>query len=276
MSVLAAIGFLVIGGMVSAIVLIVGVMVAVGAVLTLWSALSPTTRTTGEVVEVSKRRTVRGTRVRVAYYTPDGRFETGAYVQRPQLGGQIPVWFNPRKPGRATTTTSAQLWRQLAVIIPVVAVFAMLAAGLILSSVWYFSGSHAQLQAPVGGGSLFFTCALVCGFGAVLQYRAIWKWRRMVRTDGKILQHVDAPKPGTAKVSGIRVTFQTGEGEEEEFWAQANVPGSEGDSVAVYYDPDKPVATATVETAKDHRQTAFISTTFALVFAAFAVFILAV
>lgn len=276
MSILSAIGLLVVGGIVSVIVLMVGVMVAVGVVVALWAAVSPTTKTTGEVVRIGNGRSARGTRVRVAYYTTDGRFESDAYVQRPRLGEQIPVRYNPRKPDRANAATVAQLWCQLAVMIPVVAVFGVLAAGMIISSVWYFTGSHPRLQESVGGVSLFFTFTLVCGFGAVLQYRAMWKWRRMARTDGMILQHIDEPEPGTDEVSGILISFQTETGEEEEFWAQASVPGNAGDSVPVYYDPRKPDATATVETAKDHRHTAFVATTFTLVFGAVAVLALVV
>lgn len=268
MSILAAVGFLVFGGIVLAIDLVFGVFVIGIVIVALWAAVSPTRKTTGEVVEITKGRTALGTRVRVAYCTPDGRFETGASVQRPRLGEQLVVRYNPGKPERASTTTAARIWRPLAVAIPAIAVFGALSVGMIISSVWYFTGNHASLRNPVGGGSFFLAFALLSGLAAALQYRAMWKSRRMTRTDGEILQHVDEPKPGTGQVSGIRISFQAADGDKEEFWAQANVPGGVGDRVAVYYDPEKPAATATVETAKDHRHTAFISTTFTLVFLA--------
>lgn len=268
MSILVAVGFLVFGGIVLAIDLIFGVFVGGIVIVTLWATLSPTRKTTGEVVEISKGRTALGTRVRVAYYTPDGRFETSASVQRPRLGEQLAVRYNPGKPARASIAAASRVWRPMAIMIPMIVVFGALAIGMIISSVWRFAGNHAALQNPVGGGSFFLTFALLSGLAAVLQYRAMWKWRRMTRTDGKILQHIDEPKPGTDETSGILISFQTAEGDEEEFWAQANVPGDAGESVAVYYDPEKPAATATVATARDHRHTAFISTTFTVVFLA--------
>lgn len=271
MSILTAIGLLIIGGVVLAIDMVVAVMLAVGVPMGFWLAVSRTGRTVGEIIEIGERRPRGRARVRVAYYTPEGRFETRSTYQRPQLGAQVPVRYRPGRPSQASTTSLVRFWRQMIIAIPVVAVVGALSIGMITSSVWYFTGSHAELQGPLSGGSLVLLLAFGCGAVAVNRWTVLLRWHRMVRTDGELLRYEEPS--GTSHGPGrVLIAFQSATGEEE-FWARAGtVLAGVGDTVTVYYTPDKPATSATVEEASDVRNYAIAGTVLALIFGALGVF----
>lgn len=274
MSIITAAGLIVIGGIALLIDLVFALFAVVTVLLAFLVLVSPRKRTTGEVIDIGKGRTALGTRVRVAYYTPDGRSEIDASVQRPRLGQQLSVRYKPGQPERASTVSAASFGSRLVGIIPAVAVFGALAYGMVISGVWYFTRSHTSLQAPVGGGSFFLAFALLFALAAVRQYSGLLRRHRMTLTQGEILRRVDEPKPGTDEVRGVLVSFKTTEGETEEFWAQSNVSGKRGDSTDVYYDPGQPGETATVETARERRGTALTCTAFTVFFGICAVLVL--
>lgn len=271
MSILTAVGLLIIGGVVLAIDMLVALMLAVGVPMAIWLSVSRTGKTVGEIVEIGERRPRGRARVRVAYYTPEGRFETRSTCERPQLGEQVPVRYRPGKPSQASITLSVRFWRQMIIAIPVVAVAGALSIGMITGGVWYFTGSHAQLQDPLSGGSFVLLLAFGCGALAVNRWTMLLRWHRMVRTDGELLRY-EEPSGADDGPGRVLIAFQSADGHEE-FRARAGaVLAGVGDTVTVYYNPDKPAASATVDEASDVRNYAIASTLLALIFGALGVF----
>lgn len=271
MSVVTAVGLLIIGGVVLAIDLIVALMLAVGLPMALWIAVSRTGKTVGEIVAIGERRRRGWARAQVAYYTPEGRFETRSTTQRPRLGDQVPVRYRPGKPSQASIGRSARFWRQMIIAVAVVMVIGALCVGMIASCVWYFTGSHTQLQVPLSGGSLALLLAFGCAALAVNRWTMLLRWRRMVRTDGELLRY-KKPSPTDDGPGRVLVSFRSADGEEE-FWARAGtVLAGVGDTVTVYYNPDNPATSATVEEASDVRNYAVAGTVLALIFAALGAF----
>lgn len=258
-------GLLVIGALILAIDLFTAVLLIL-AVATAVRLATRGTQTTGHVVREERRRPGGRARVRVAYETPGGRFETSAISDRQRLGDPIPVRYDPAKPGRATTVTQPR--HPVVTGIPVVLAVAALSAGMIIGSAWYFAGEHNRLQAPLAGGCFALALALICGYYASGRYAELLRWRRMVRADGTV-QLFDERAPGGP---AILISFESARGREE-FWARAaTVPAGVGDRVAIHYDPAKPARTATVQTPSDIRAYALGGTILTLIMAALSVF----
>lgn len=274
MSTFTAVGLLIIGGVVLAIDLVVALMLAVGVPMAIWLAVTRTAKTAGEVIEIEGRRPRGRARVRVAYYTPEGRFETHSTIQRAQVGDQVPVRYRPGKPDQASTSLSSRSWKQIITAIPVVVIVGALSIGMITSCVWYFAGSHTSLQDPLSGGSLVLLLAFGCGALAVNRWTVLLRWHRMVRTDGELRRYKEAS--GTDDGPGrVLISFQSVDGEEE-FWARAGtVLAGVGDTVTVYYDPESPATSATVEESSDVRNYAIAGTVLAMIFGALGVFAIA-
>ena len=140
--------------------------------------------TTGHVVRVESRRPGRQARVRVAYETPRGMFETTGTSQRPRVGEPVPVRYDPVRPARATTLLRPA--RLAALGIPMVLVIAALCAGMITGGAWYFAGVHSQTRLPLAGGCLALALGLALAYYAWGQYAELLRWRRVVQTEGKV------------------------------------------------------------------------------------------
>ncbi|MBO0805104.1 MAG: DUF3592 domain-containing protein [Nocardiopsaceae bacterium] len=218
------------------------------------------TETTGEVIRIGQRQPGRGAPIRVAYTTPAGSFETRGTSARPRLGAPVQVRYHPSRPASATTLTRP--WRWVVTGVPMVLAIAATSAGMVTGAVWYFAGIHSRLQFPLANGSLLLLIALGTGYYAVSQSAVLLRWRRMVRVDGKILRF-DEHAPGLPK-PGILVSFESADGTEE-FWAMAGSgPACVGDTVTVYYNPDEPATSATVEEARTIRGYVIFSAVLAL------------
>lgn len=255
--IIAYIGALVIGAIILLADLTVGTAVVVTSISAVWLSVRGI-KTTGHVVHVGDRRPGRKAEVRVSYETPSGRREIDGKSQRPQVGELVNVWYSPRQPAKATAV--AHPWREAAIGIPVALWMGILAVGMVTGSVWYFSGTHAHLQLPVGLGSLGLAAGLTSAYGAGMQYVALLHRHRMTHTDGKVKQYDDHSPVGP----GILVSFDSDNGPEK-FWAQVGyVAAGVGDTVTVYYDPDKPATSATVKDASDVRNMAIFFTAFAV------------
>lgn len=253
----------------NAFLLVLGVVLLLidlfaGAVLILAVSLSVPlvlggTEVTGHVVTIERSRPGRPARVRVAYQTPGGTFETTGSTRNPRIGEPKTVRYNPARPARATTMTRPG--RTAAIGIPIVLIIAGLSAGMIIGSVWYFAGVHRQLQTRLGFGSMLLTFALGAGWYAVTQYGKVLRWRRMAQAAGKVKRFTEHSPVGP----GILISFDSA-GSENEFWARAgSVPAGVGDTVTVYYDPGKPATSATVDTAATVRTQAIGATVLTLI-----------
>lgn len=268
MSMPIAVALLIIGVPLLIIDLVVGALLLGVVALALWITARGT-KTTGEVVRIGEKRgSGRYTRFRVSYVTPDGNFETGGISERPQLGEPVTVRYHRSRPSVATTETRP--WRRAFTGVPVVLAVAAVSAGMIVSAVWYFNGSYPQLQEPLGGASFAFALAFACGYYATNRCALLLGWRRMVQTEGKVLRG----EPSSRANGPVRVliSFQSAEGHEE-FRAPANAVHAElGDTVTVYYDPARPIATATVHNAGSVRSGMLGSMVLTLVFGALGVF----
>lgn len=254
-----------------ALLFLLGQAVALSAALRL--ALRGT-ETTGHVVRADERRRRPGrvTRVWVAYETPDGTLETRGTSSEGRTRESIPVRYLPAKPSVATTLTRPL--RYAAASVPLALAVVILSAAMIIGAVFYFAGTHAQLEFPLSGGSFALVIALFWGWYATNRYGVLLRWRRMVRTDGKVKRFVE-PAPGSNMPGEIVVSFQSAEGAEE-FSAQAgSVLVGAGDDVTVYYDPSAPAHSATVQASSQIGAYAIASTVFALVFAFLGVYALA-
>lgn len=246
--------------------LFAGVLLVTAVPVALWVAAQGD-ETVGDVVSIGQRAAWGGTRVRLSYGTPSGTFETNGTVQRPQADTQVPVRYRRSRPAIATTLLHPVRWAMVG--IPTVLVAALVSVGMITSAVWYFSGSHAQLQQPLGGGSFMLGIAIVCGYYAAKRCAVVLRWHRMVQAEGKVRRYKEPP--GTRGSGRILISFQSAEGNEE-FWARAGgAPSKVGDAVTVYYDPARPADTATVQAASDVRSGAFFSAGFAVLAAALGV-----
>lgn len=273
MSTLIAVALAIVGGVVLAVDLAVALMLVVAVPMAVWLAVTRTGKTVGEIIEIGERRPRGRSRVRVAYHTPEGRFETHATRQRPLIGEPVSVRYRPGKPDQASTSLSARSWRQVITAIPVVVVVGALSIGMITSCVWYFAGSHASLQAPLSGGSLALLLAVGCGGLAVNRWTVLLRWRCMVPVDGEILGYKKPPGNGDGPRRAL-ISFRSADGEEE-LWAKpGTVLADVGDTVTVYYDPDVPGTSATVEDSSDVRNYAIVSTVLALIFGAIGAFAL--
>lgn len=269
MSIITAAILLVYGGVLLVVDLFVGVLLAATVPIALWIAVQGT-QVTGEVVSVGERSAGGSTRVRVSYTTAGGNFETRGTTRRPHLGAQVPVRYHRSRPEVATTMIHPLRWAVVG--LPTVLVIAAVSIGMLTSAVWYFSGSHTQLQEPLGGGSFMFGIALACGYYAAKRYALFLHWHRMVQAEGKVRRYKE---PAGSKGSGrILISFQSASGHEE-FWVQAgSAPSRVGDTIMVYYDTDRPADTATVQEAFDVRSGALYSTGFAVLAAALGVWAL--
>lgn len=170
------------------------------------------TLTTGEVVRVEKQLPGRAPRVRVAYGTPNGKFETfaAATSQQPQPGQQVPVRYDPAKPSRAAGVTQSG-W---AAVISVPALLAMSAAsaGMITAAVWYFTGTHTRLQVSLAAGSFGLALTLIAGWYTWTRYTKLFRSRRTARVESKTSRHDDlAPsgRTGDVRASAIASTIIT-------------------------------------------------------------------
>jgi hypothetical protein len=250
---------------IAAVMLLIDLVAAAALALALGRAVplaAGGTETTGRVARISSRRPGRRARVRVAYDTPAGTFETGGSSQRPRIGEPKPVRYDPARPARATTMVRPG--RAAAGGIPVVLAVAALSAGMITGSAWYFAGVHGHAQLPLGGGCFILALALGTGYYACSRYAELAGWRRMAQAEGTV-RRFDEHGPGGP---AVLISFQSAAGREE-FWARAGtVAAAVGDAVTVYYDPAKPASSATVQTAADVRAYAVGSTVLALVFVA--------
>jgi hypothetical protein len=258
-------GLLVIGALLLAIALFAAVLLAL-AVPTAMRLATRGAEATGHVVGSEGRRPGGGTRVRVAYETPGGRFETRGTSYVSGLGVPVPVRYDPAKPARATTLTRPG--RRAITTIPVVLAVAAVSAGMIVGSAWYFAGVHSRLQAPLAGGCFALALALGFGFYACRRYAELLGWRRMVSAEGTV-RRFDEHAPGGP---GILISFEPAGGRAE-FWARAgSVLAGVGDQVTIRYDPAKPSTTATVQTPSDIRAYALGGTVLTLIMAGLSVF----
>lgn len=259
-------GALIIGALILVIGVVAGIALAIGVCGESWFFVRGT-RTTGEVVGVEQRRRPGGlVRVQVAYETPAGRFEMTDRLRRARLGEKVLVRYLPAKPRRAIALTGT--WRLAVIGFPVALALVASGAGMVLGTAWYFSGSHARIQAPLTDGAVCLAVAVGFGYYSLRQYVTLFRWRRMVRTDGKILRY-DERAPGGGRAGGILIAFQSADGAEE-FWTRAgSAPGGIGDAVTVSYDPEKPAASATVDEARTVWAYALFSTILTLIMLAF-------
>jgi len=225
------------------------------------------TLVTGHVVKIEpRRRRSRRARVRVAYKTAAGMFETPGSSERPRIGEPHDVRYDPAHPSRATTVVRPA--RRAAVQVPMVLAIAALSAGMVVGSVFYFAGVHSGSQLPLAGGCLALGLALAVGYYAGGRYAVLLGWRRMTQTTGKV-SRFDEHAPGGP---GFLISFRSADGREE-FWARsASLQVNVGDVVTVYYNPARPSRSATLETAADVRSYAVLATLLAVLFAAVGVF----
>jgi hypothetical protein len=258
---------LVIGGILLVVDLFIGAVLVTNVSGALWLAARGV-ETTGRVTLVEERQPGSPAQILVAYDTPGGRFQTEGTAERAQLGGEIPVRYHPAKPSFATTLTRP--WARTFVGIPTVLAILAVSVGMVTSALWYFHGSHAKLRVPLAGASFLGALALALAYYAVGRYTVLFRWRRMVRVDGKVMRFNEKSPVGP----GILISFTSADGREE-FWARAgSIDVGAGDAVTVYYDPAKAATSATVQNAGDVRAYAIGSTVFALVFGALAIFAL--
>ena len=257
----------VIGGILLVADLFIGAVLVTNVSCALWLAARGV-KTTGRVTLVEERQPGSPAQVQVAYDTPGGTFRTEGTAERAQLGEQIPVRYHPAKPSFATTLTRP--WARTFVGIPTVLAVLAVSVGMLTSALWYFHGSHAKPRVPLVGASFLGALALALAYYAVGRYTVLFRWRRMVRVEGKVLRFKEKSPVGP----GILISFTSADGREE-FWARGgSVDVGAGDAVTVYYDPAKAATSATVQNAGDVRAYAIGSTVSALVFGALAIFAL--
>jgi hypothetical protein len=263
---------IVIGAVLLAVDLFIVIGLAVTLPVALWLAVRGTL-TTGHVVRVNERRRRPGrtTPVRVAYGTPAGTLQTRGTSPEARIGEPIPVRYLPARPALCTTMTRPV--RQAATSVPLALAVGALSVGAIIAAVWYFTGTHTQLQLPLGSGAVVWLITLAFGWYAVSRYGMLLRWRRMVQAAGTIKRY-EEPAPGSGMPGNILISFRSADGDEE-FLAQAGsaLPGG-GDSVTVYYDPSAPAHSATVQTSSQVRAYAIFCTVAAVVFAFIGVYAL--
>lgn len=268
MSMPIAVALLIVGVPLLVIDLVIGVLLAGVVSGASWLAIRGT-KTTGEIVRIGEKQgTGRYTRFRASYVTPEGTFETGGITERPQLGEPVDVRYHRSRPSFATTETRPL--RQAVTGVPMVVLVAVVGIGMIVSAIWFFSGSHTQLQLPMAGASFSFALMLAFAYYATSRYTMLLGWRHMVQTEGKVLRH-DEPPAGKDGPVRLLISFQSADGDEEFRAAASTVHARAGDNVTVYYDPSKPAATATVQDAPKVRSAALGSTAFAVLFGALGV-----
>jgi hypothetical protein len=196
-------------------------------------------------------------KVRVEYQAPEGTFKTGGTSQRSRIGEPVTVRYDPARPARATTWI--RLAPRVALGIPVMLLVAVASVGMISGSVFYFAGVHGTLQPWLVSGGFALAMVLVMASFAGRQYAQLLRWRRMVQVPGKIEGFRENV------TNGVLISFESADGREE-FWATTgSVVARVGDTVTVYYDPARPVLSATVEQAATVRSYAIGGTVLTLV-----------
>jgi len=203
------------------------------------------TEAAGHVVAIEPRPRTPP-RVRIAFQTADGRrVEHTAGMLRAKIGQSQQVRYDPDDPARATTQTRAR--RRMAVVAAGALFVAAAAVAVISGCVYYFSGGR---DSAILNLLVFFPLLLLLGGALALaaegEYRKLSRWRRMVTTEGKVVgfddENPDRPS--------LLISFTTAGGRPAKFFARAGMgiaPAGVGDAVTVYYDPEYPEQTATVQ-----------------------------
>jgi hypothetical protein len=233
------VGYLVFGPIIFLADLIFGVSVVISVIDAL-RLLSRGVDTTGRVAVLNPRLPGRSQQLMLEYGTPGGNFQIkGTSKRQVQFGDRMPVRYDPDRPAFATTLLRP--WIRTFVGIPTVLALMAMSIGMITSADWYFRGIHTSLQFPVAGASGMGLFAVISGYGAAIQYAALWRWRRRVQVPGRALKFDEK--------SGILVSFESADGPEEFWEPPGSVDIGSSDEVTVYYDPDRPAASATLRDA---------------------------
>ncbi|MBO0805106.1 MAG: hypothetical protein J2P25_18775 [Nocardiopsaceae bacterium] len=168
------------------------------------------------------------------------------------------AWFAVRGT-RAVTLTGT--WRTMVKGTPMILVLGAAGAGMIAAPVWHFTGTHHRLQGPVSYDSFLLAIAAGLAYYVYDRFALLLRWRRMIRTDGKVLRF-DRHAPGVGSRGGLLISFETADGTEE-FWIPARTaPADVGGTLTISYDPDKPGTSATVQNARDVGVHAVVGTLF--------------